>query len=58
MRFSAIVPIALSIAAFILAMLVLFAGRNNGFLGDTYIIKVTSSPSPPNTHTCQQEPSG
>lgn len=43
MRFSAIVPIALSIAAFILALLVLFAGRNNGFLGDTYIIKVDTS---------------
>ncbi|PWW74267.1 hypothetical protein C7212DRAFT_328906 [Tuber magnatum] len=43
MRLSAIVPIALSIAAFILAMLVLFAGRNNGFLDDSYIIKIDTS---------------
>ncbi|KAG0124756.1 actin cortical patch SUR7/pH-response regulator pali [Tuber indicum] len=43
MRFSAIVPIALSIAAFILSMLVLFAGRNNGFLGDTYVTKIDTS---------------
>ncbi|CUS11597.1 unnamed protein product [Tuber aestivum] len=53
MRFSAIVPIALSIAAFILALLVLFAGRDNGFLGDTYITKLALHLLP--TRTCIHE---
>ncbi|RPB00758.1 hypothetical protein L873DRAFT_740308 [Choiromyces venosus 120613-1] len=43
MRFSAIVPIAFSIAAFILGIHVLFAGRNDGFLSDAYIVGIDTS---------------
>ncbi|PUU80843.1 actin cortical patch SUR7/pH-response regulator pali [Tuber borchii] len=43
MRGLAIISIALSMAASILGLLVLFAGRKNGFLSDTYIIKVDTT---------------
>jgi hypothetical protein len=43
MRFSAIFPILLSTVAFVLATLVLFAGRGRNHLVDTYIIKVEDS---------------
>jgi hypothetical protein len=40
MRLLAIVPLLLSIGAFVLLILVLFAGHDKGFRADTYIIKV------------------
>lgn len=42
MRFSAIIPILIAAAAFILSILVILAGRNTDFLTDAYIIKVNS----------------
>lgn len=40
MRFSVILPILISVVAFVLSILVVLAGRNANFLTDTYIIKV------------------
>ena len=41
-RCSAIFPILLSLAAFILALLSLLAGRDTGFMNDVYILRVCS----------------
>ena len=42
-RFASIVPILLSIAAFILSLLVLLAGKDTSFLSDVFVIKVPLS---------------
>lgn len=43
MRFSAVVPILLSIAAFILALLVMIAGKSTSFMQDVYVIQVNTT---------------
>ena len=44
MRFAAIAPLLFTIAAFVLAMLCLFAGSKKGFMEDYDIITVRSPP--------------
>lgn len=43
MRLSAVVALLLSIGAFVLTILILFSGRNPGFLPDVYITKIDTS---------------
>jgi hypothetical protein len=42
LRFSAIFPILLSIAAFVLALLVTIAGKDTSFMNDVFVLRVLS----------------
>ena len=42
MRFSALIPVMLSVAAFILTFLCLFAGSKKGFMEDYAIVTVSA----------------
>lgn len=46
MRFTVLFPIACSIAAFVLGMLALFAGRSPGYMEDYHIVMVRRAMRP------------
>lgn len=52
-RCTAIFPVLLSLAAFVLSVLVLLAGGNRGFLPDVYVIKIDTSQIGTNSNITQ-----
>lgn len=50
-RLTALLPVLFSIAALVLSILVLLAGRNPGFLPDVFILKVLL-PHPADSGSC------